>query len=184
MTAIAAKWTLAEYHRMIAAGVLDNRQVELIKGEIIEMPPEGEPHAYFSSESGNYFVRLLGDKATVRQAKPITLPNQSEPEPDIAIVRPLGKAYLGHHPYPEDIFWVIEYSETSLKKDLELKTQTYAEVAIAEYWVVNLKNRSVIVFRDPQAGRYTSEQAYTEGSIQPLAFPALRIPVSKLVTAQ
>ncbi|MGD1897142.1 MAG: Uma2 family endonuclease [Phormidesmis sp.] len=191
MTVVAAKWTLEEYHRMIDAGVLDNRRVELIRGEIIEMAPEGKPHAYFSSASGNYLVRMLGEQAMVRQAKPITLPDQSEPEPDVAIVRPLGEEYLSHHPYPEDIFWVIEYSNATLKKDLGLKAQVYAAVAIPEYWVVNLKNRSVIVFREPKGGQYTSrtdytesritESSVTESSIQPLAFPSLSIPVSSLV---
>jgi Uma2 family endonuclease len=114
MTVTTAKWTVDEYHRMIAAGILDDRRVELLKGEIVEIPPEGEPHAYFSSEAGAYLVRLLGDRATIRQSKPITLPNNSEPEPDIAIVQPLGREYLEHHPYPRNIFWLIEYSDSSI----------------------------------------------------------------------
>lgn len=61
MTVTAAKWTIDDYHRMIAAGILDNRRVELLKGEIVEKPPEGEEHAYFSSEAGEYLMRLLGD---------------------------------------------------------------------------------------------------------------------------
>lgn len=71
---------------MIAAGILDNRRVELLRGEIVEMSPEGEPHAYFSSEAAEYLIRLLGDQAMIRSSKPITLTNDSEPEPDIAIV--------------------------------------------------------------------------------------------------
>jgi Uma2 family endonuclease len=62
MTVTIAKWTVDEYHRMIAAGILDDRRVELLKGEIVEMSPEGEPHAYFSSEAGEYLTRLLGDR--------------------------------------------------------------------------------------------------------------------------
>lgn len=139
MATILAKWSIDEYHRIIAAGILDNRHVELLKGEIVEMSPEGEPHAYFSSEAGEYLIRLLGDRAMVRLAKPITLPNASEPEPDIAIVQRLGREYLEHHPYPENILWLIEYSDSSLDKDLETKTKIYAEVKIPEYWVVNLK---------------------------------------------
>ncbi|MEO0935451.1 MAG: Uma2 family endonuclease, partial [Cyanobacteria bacterium J06641_2] len=104
MTVTLAKWTIEEYHQMIEAGIFDNRRVELIRGEIVEMSPEGEPHAYFSTEAGTYLIRLLGDKAMVRPAKPIILPNNSEPEPDIAIVQPLGREYLEHHPYPENVF--------------------------------------------------------------------------------
>ncbi len=176
-----ARWTLEEYHRMIEAGLLDDRRVELIRGEIVEMPPEGEPHAYFSTEAGNYLNRLLGERATVRPAKPITLPDQSEPEPDVAIVQPLGREYLGHHPYPEDIFWVIEYSDTSLAKDLNLKTQVYAEVEIAEYWVVDLQKRLLIVFQAPEEGQYTSRTTYSEGKLSPLAFPDISISVSAII---
>jgi Uma2 family endonuclease len=186
MSVAIAKWTLEEYHRMIDTGLLDDRRVELIRGEIVEMAPEGKPHAYFSTSAGNYLVKLLGERAIVRPAKPITLPNQSEPEPDIAVVKPLDRAYLNHHPYPEDIFWLIEYSDTSLKKDLNLKTQVYAEVNIAEYWVVDLQARSLIVFRAPQAGQsqagqYSSCVTYTEGQITPLAFPDVSISVSSII---
>ena len=104
MSVIAAKWTIAQNHQMISAGILENRRVELLKGEIVEISPEGEPHAYFSSEAGVYLIRLLGDRATIRSAKPITLPNNSEPEPELAIVQPLGRTYIEHYPYPENIF--------------------------------------------------------------------------------
>ncbi len=182
MTVAIAKWTLAEYHQMIETGLLDDKRVELIRGEIVEMAPEGEPHAYFSTESGHYLSRLLGDRALVRPAKPITLPNQSEPEPDVAIVKPLGQEYLNHHPYPEDIFWVIEYSNSSLEKDLNLKSKVYAEVNIAEYWVINLRNQSLIVFRNPQAGGYASQTSYTTGTLTALAFPDVPISVSALIS--
>ncbi len=121
MTLTLVKWTLHEYHRLIESEVLINKRVELLNGEIVEMPLEGEPHAYFSDESGETLTQLLGARAKVRQAKPITLPNHSEPEPDIAVVQRLGREYLSHHPYPENVFWLIEYSDTSLQKDLEVK---------------------------------------------------------------
>ena len=86
MPITTAKWTIKDYHRMIAAGILDNRRVELLKGEIVEMSPEGEAHAYFSSEAGEYLMRLLGDRATIRIAKPITLPNNSEPALSVSAI--------------------------------------------------------------------------------------------------
>lgn len=182
MTVTVAKWTLEEYHRMIDAGLLDDRRVELIRGEIVEIPPEGKPHAYFSSESGFFLARRLEGRAMVRQAKPITLPNQSEPEPDVAVVKPLGREYLKHHPYPEDIFWLIEYSNATLAKDLKTKSLVYAEVNIPEYWVVNLKDHSITVFRSPQGGTYASCTTYTAGKIIPLAFPDVTISLSDLVS--
>lgn len=182
MTLTLAKWTLEEYHRLIESEVLVEKRVELLRGEIVEMPPEGEPHAYFSDESGETLTQLLGARAKVRQAKPITLPNQSEPEPDIAVVQRLGREYLSHHPYPENVYWLIEYSDTSLQKDLEIKTQVYAEVDIPEYWVVDLKRRVLIVFREPRMGKYTSQQEFTSGSIVPLAFPDISIEVSTIIS--
>lgn len=167
---------------MITAGILDDRRVELLQGEIVEMSPEGEPHAYFSSEAGEYLMRWLSDRAMVRLAKPITLPNNSEPEPDIAIVQRLGREYLEHHPYPDNIFWLIEYSESSLEKDLEIKLKIYAQVGISEYWVVNLKRRQLIVFRDPQDGEYASRSTLTGGIIYPLAFPYISISVDSIVS--
>lgn len=89
---------------MTLAGILSDRKVELLNGEIVEIFAEGEPHAYCSHEAAKYLINLLGNRATIRQAKPITLLNDSEPEPDIAIVQPLGREYRQHHPYPENIF--------------------------------------------------------------------------------
>lgn len=182
MTVTTAKWTLDEYHRLIEAGLLDDKAVELLRGEIVEMAPEGKPHAFYSDEAGEYLARLLGDKARVRQAKPITLLNHSEPEPDLAIVQRLGEEYLQHHPYPENIFWVVEYSESSLAKDLELKSQIYAEAGIQEYWVANLKKRQLVVFRDPVAGEYTSKTTLTGGTIQPVAFPNISVDVDRIIS--
>ncbi|MGV2827414.1 Uma2 family endonuclease [Myxosarcina sp. GI1(2024)] len=181
MSLITTKWTIDEYHRMIAAGIIGDRAVELLKGEIIEMSPEKPPHAYSSDEAGEYLTKLLGDRAKVRHAKPITLPNNSEPEPDIAIVRRRGREYREHHPYPEDIFWLIEYANTSLEKDLEFKNQIYAEGGIEEYWVVNLKQMQLIVLREPSEGDYATKVTYTTGKIQPLAFPELSIAIEQII---
>ncbi|NJP10004.1 MAG: Uma2 family endonuclease [Leptolyngbyaceae cyanobacterium RU_5_1] len=174
MTIATAKWSLDEYHRMIAAGILVDRRVELLKGEIIEMAVEGEPHAYARNEADEYLTELLGTRAKVRQDSPITLPNDSEPEPDIAVVQRLGREYRSHHPYPDNIFWLIEYAESSLEKDVEVKSKVYAEAGIREYWVVNLRAMQVIVFRNPQHGEYVSQQTFTSGTIAPLAFPDRR----------
>lgn len=183
MTVITAKWTIDEYHRIIAAGILSDRTVELLKGEIVEMSPEGKPHAYSSDEAGEYLARLLGERAKVRQAKPITLPNDSEPEPDIAIVQRLGREYRSHHPYPENIFWLIEYANSSLEKDLETKSKIYAEVGISEYWVVNLKKLHLVVFREPLDGEYAAKLTLTAGTIQPLAFPDISVSVEQIINS-
>ena len=182
MTVTIAKWTLEQYHRMIAAGVLEDCAVELLNGEVVEMPPEGEPHAYYRTELKDDLAAKLGDRAKIREAAPITIPlSQSEPEPDIAIVQPLGREYLQHHPYPENIFWVVEFSNTSLSKDLDAKVKIYDSANIPEYWVVDLKNCKLIVFREPVAGDYQSRQEMTQGEISPLAFPDIKLSVRSML---
>ena len=131
---------------------------------------------------GKKIRTLLGDRAAVREAHPITLPNDSEPEPDIAIVRAPNRQYLTHHPYPDDIFWLIEYANTTLKKDLNDKKRVYAEAGIEEYWVVNLQTSELIVFRDRAIDTYESETVLATGNISPLSFPDLQIDVIKLFT--
>lgn len=183
---ITAKWTIEDYHRMIAAGILDDRHVELLNGEIVEMAPEGVPHASSSDRAERHIRSLVSNRAWLRVGKPITLPNNSEPEPDLCICRNIE--YDVHHPYPEDIFWLIEFSDSSLKKDLEVKTQIYGAAGICEYWVINLKAKELIVFRSrsaagtdsPTAAIYQSKQTFTSGSISPLAFQDVLVSVQQL----
>ena len=182
MTLTLAKWSLDEYHHMVDLGVLAARHVELINGEIVEISPEGPEHAQASTDTADDFRQKLGDRALIRDAKPITLPESgSEPEPDIAIVRPQRSTYRQRHPYPADIFLLLEFSKTSLKKDLETKRLTYAQAGIQEYWLVNLKDREVIILREPSNGNYHSEQRFKQGSITPLAFPDVEISVRQLL---
>ncbi len=118
MTVTTARWTIEEYHRLVETGILDDKRVELLQGIIVDMPPEGMPHAVYCTESVSYLRGLLGNRATVRKAHPVTLQNDSEPEPDIAIVCTPSRQYLAHHPYPSDIFWLIEYASSTLNKDV------------------------------------------------------------------
>jgi Uma2 family endonuclease len=178
---VPAKISLEQYHRMVDAGVWDDRHVELLNGVVVEMSPEGTPHASRSTTTGEYLREVLGIQVQIREGHPITLPSGSEPEPDIAIVQRLGDEYLNHHPYPENIFWIIEYSNTSLDKDLGVKADIYAGVGIPEYWVVNLKKNTLIVFRDPVNGKYQSQQELISGIISPLAFTDVAIDVTRLL---
>ena len=119
----------------------------------------------------------------MRDAKPITIPEtSSEPEPDLAIVQPLRALYRTRHPYPENIFWVIEYSNTSLSKDLDTKRKAYASSGIREYWVVDLKNRFVKVLRNPIDENYSDEVTLLDGEISPIAFPEIKFLVRQLLS--
>ncbi len=180
MTVAIYKWTIDRYHQAVESGIFDEQPVELLQGDLVVMPPEGEPHTYFSDRLSKVLQNRLGARVQVREARPITLPNNSEPQPDIAVVQPLDTVYLDHHPYPENVFWLIEYSNTTLAKDLTTKKDAYADAGISEYWVVNLKDLQLIVFRDLVAGNYRTELTLTAGVISPTAFPDIQIDVRRM----
>lgn len=180
MSIVTAKWSLQDYHQMIDTGLLDDRKVELLRGKIIEMSPEGTAHTSYCDETGEYLRRLLATRARVREAHPITLPNNSEPEPDIAVVKISTTLYRDRHPQAADIFWLIEVSNSTLIKDLGMKKDIYADAGITEYWVMNLQESVLVVFRDLTASGYQSETRFNSGTISPLAFPDISIDVPRL----
>lgn len=178
-----AKWSLDDYHRMIEAGILDDRKVELLAGEIVEMTPESPFHRVYGEGLAHYLRTRLKDRAWVSEARPITLAN-SEPEPDIAVVRLPWFQYSQHHPYSEDILLLIEISDSTLSKDLNEKKQLYAQAGILEYWVVDVKAKKVIVFQQSDGNNYRIQLEYTTGKITPLSFPDVEIPVEKIFNGQ
>jgi Uma2 family endonuclease len=175
------RWTIDEYHQMIDAGILADQKVELLRGDIIEMVPEREPHSEQSQQADRYLNRLLEGVAYVRQAKPITLRDNSEPEPDISVVQDLGREYRQHHPYPENIYWLIEYSYSTLQRDLGEKLKIYAAAGIAEYWVVDIERLKLIVHRSPGGEAYQIVREYTDGIVFAEAFPKIAIEVLSII---
>lgn len=175
-----AKWSVDDYHRMVEAGILRDRKVELLAGEIIEMSPETPIHYTTAKRSTKYLERLLMGRADVRFNGPITLAD-SEPEPDIAIVRLPESAYIDRHPDSTDVYWIVEVAKTSLRKDLDLKALVYAIANIQEYWILDLSSPQMIVLRHPQNGHYTTEQIVRDGVVSPLAFPDLQVSVEQLL---
>jgi Uma2 family endonuclease len=174
-----AKWSIDEYHAMIAAGILHDRHVELLAGDIIEMSPETPLHYTTAKRGARYLETLLAGKADVRFNGPITLLD-SEPEPDIAVVRLPESAYSTRHPRPEEIYWVIEVANTSVKKDLETKAAICASAGIQEYWVLDLTTQQLNVFRNPQQDRYSIQ--HTEAKlVEPLAFPQIQVVIQSLL---
>ena len=113
MTITTYKWSIDEYHLLIESGLLEGKSVELLDGEIVEMSPEREEHSYTNDDVAELLRTKLKGLAKIRESHPITLNNSlssraSEPEPDIAVVRLPKTIYIEHHPYPEDIYWLIE----------------------------------------------------------------------------
>ncbi|MEG3437901.1 Uma2 family endonuclease [Pannus brasiliensis CCIBt3594] len=171
-----AKWTVEEYHRLIEAGMLDRRRVELIAGEILEMAPESPFHAFVTEGSAKYIQNLLRGLALIREAHPIAL-DDSEPEPDLAIVRLPRQQYSTRHPGPEEIFWVIEVSRSTLEYDLTDKKRIYARAGIPEYWGIDIESKRVYLFRDPRGEDYESVSILDRGTILPLAFPDIPVAI-------
>lgn len=180
MTLIAAKWSLDDYHQMIESGLLDDRSLELINGEIIQMSPEGVAHSFHCRGTAKYLRLILGDRAEISEAHPITLANDSEPEPDIAILKTPDTLYQTRHPLPNDIFWLIEIANSTLVKDLGVKRKLYAQAGIPEYWVMNLQSSELVIFRNLVASEYQSETCLSSGTISPWAFPDISIEISRL----
>ncbi|MEO1131438.1 MAG: Uma2 family endonuclease [Cyanobacteria bacterium J06639_1] len=183
MTVTTYRWTVDRFHRAIDAGLFDDQPVELLNGDLFVMPPERELHAFSNSEVGDYFRKLLGDLAKVREAHPVTLNEESELVPDLAIVKPLGREYLEHHPYPEDIYWVVEFSKATLAKDLGTKKSAYARAGIREYWVVDLVGSRLLTFTDLEGEGYRQERTSDRGTVSPIAFPDIDIRVDRLLLA-
>ncbi|NER85446.1 MAG: Uma2 family endonuclease [Leptolyngbya sp. SIO1D8] len=180
MAVTIARWTLSDYHAMIAAGLLKDQQIELLNGLVVEMAPEGPEHADCSTLLMPQLWRMANGRYQVRVGKPISIPSSdSEPEPDIALVR--DQSYRKGHPTPKDVFLVIEFSQSSLAKDTEDKRLVYAQAGIEDYWVINLRDRCAIVYRKPSNGDYQSEQKVFSGDLSPLAFPDVMIDVNRLL---
>ncbi len=118
--------------------------------------------------------------ADVRFNGPITL-TDSEPEPDIAIVRLPESLYDDRHPGPEDILWIVEVARSSLKQDLETEPEIYATAGIREYWILDLSSKRVLVLRNPRGNEYLEKLEITDGAIAPLAFASIEISVKRLL---
>ncbi len=168
------RFTIEDYHRMGEAGVFEpDAKVELLRGEVVEMTPIGNRHCVSVDLFTRLFSRRVGEHGGVRVQQPIELPPDSEPEPDLAIVRlPLEQYAEEHHPRPDDVLLLVEVAESSVKKDRRLKLPLYAEHGIAEVWIVDLPAGVIDVFTSPKDGTYTAQRTTRPGdAIVPTAFP-------------
>ena len=180
MTLTTYKWSIEEWHELVNSGLLEGKPVEFLEGEIVEMSPEGIEHSYTNRSVVKYLRQLLEGKAEIIQAQPITLDN-SEPEPDITIARLPETIYRQHHPYPQDIYWLIEVSNKTLQKDLNQKIATYARNGIPEYWVIDLVNKKLITHTQRRNNSYSQVVEHRTGTVSPLAFPSIAISLNKLL---
>jgi Uma2 family endonuclease len=175
--------TVQDYHRMSELGILDpGERTELIAGQIVLMVAKGTPHVTSLHLLANDLRDRLENIALVRTQDPIHLDNYSEPEPDLAIVQGTVLDYADRHPRPSDIHLLVEVADSTLKQDCEIKDKLYAQAGIADYWVVDLKNRQLHIFRNPTPTGYTSHLILSEPSeISPLSFPHITLALTAIL---
>lgn len=184
MQPVRRRFTVDEYYALVPAGVLSERdRVELIEGEIIEMTPMGSPHASAVMRLNQHFSSRLQGQAIVLVQTPVRLGDFSEPEPDLALLRPRTDIYRDAHPGPVDVLLLIEVARSSLSYDRLVKLPLYARSGIAEVWIVDLAAQAVEVYRNPD-----SEVGYAESfvvgigdSVAPLAFSDQPVEVASIV---
>jgi Uma2 family endonuclease len=151
--------TIDDYHRMIETGIIhEGEHIELISGQIFNMAAKGTRHTVANTELMGELLLLLGRRAKIRCQDPITLPNNSEPEPDIVIARLRSDNYVNSHPAPADIILVIEVADSTIKFDRDTKAPLYAAAGISEYWIVNLIDNRLEIYSQPEGSLYTNTQ--------------------------
>lgn len=174
--------TVGEYYRMGEVGILPpDSRVELVDGEIIDMPPIGSPHAGTVIYLGNKLQEAVGDKAIVSIQNPVFLDLHSEPQPDIALLRPRADFYRSAHPTPADVLLIIEVADTSLAYDTQIKLPLYALHGIPEVGLADLPNRRFLVHRTPTATGFRDVQTLTDlTAVTPLLLPGVSIDLSEV----
>jgi Uma2 family endonuclease len=146
----AKRFTLDEYHRLGELGFFhEDDHIELINGEIIEMASKGTAHETCLRNLWKQLPKIVGDRATLQSQAPITLPPNSEPEPDFAIVQNRDDNYLSSHPKPTDVLLVMEVSDSSLAYDQDVKIPLYAKAGIIDYWIFNLFDNYLEAYSEP-----------------------------------
>jgi Uma2 family endonuclease len=168
-------WTVSDYRHMSEMRILaPNERTELINGQIVLKASKGPSHILaLRLLSRSLDIALAEQPFFVRTQDPIQLNDWSEPEPDLASARGTVLDYVDHHPRPEEIELVVEVADSTLKQDCEIKDKLYAQTGIADYWILDLKNRQLHVFRNPTHTCYMSHFILTElNQVEPLLFPA------------
>jgi len=176
------RFTREQFDAMIAGGVLhEDDRVELIDGEIYAHMPPGSKHIARVNRVQKKLERLIGDSAIISTQNPIALSEFSEPQPDIAVLKPVADYYESRLADPADVFFVVEVSDSTIRFDRDTKMPLYAACDIAEAWLLDVGARCLTVFRKPEGNRYTEQASYGPSDQIPLtAFPGQSIAASDL----
>jgi Uma2 family endonuclease len=181
------RWSVAEFHAICGEPAFENRRFILIEGEILEMPIPNPPHNASLGLVEDVVRGVFGSAFWVRSQMPLVLGLSTDPMPDVAVVVGTPRDYSTAHPRMAVL--VVEIAESSLNYDIREKANIYAAGGIGEYWVVDLVNRQLHVFRDPAVdaaqafgAAYRSRQSLdAAANISPLAAPQSAVAVSSLL---
>lgn len=178
-----SRYTVEAYFDLVKHGLLDeDDRVELLEGIIVAEPPMDPPHAVGIDKIADAVRSFVGDRATVRTQAPFLAVPYSVPEPDVAVVPGRSEDYWDHH--PSSALLVVEVSNTSLKQDRLSKSRIYAGAAIPEYWIVNLRDDCIEVFRSPDRAKrvYVERHTVRRGErLTPVAFPDASVAVEAVL---
>ena len=174
------RWTREEYDKMIAAGMFaPGERVELVDGEILQMTPQGSAHFTAIGLAEEALRKAFGPGFQVRVQGPLGISCTSEPEPDLAVVP--GNAWDYWDAHPATALLLVEVSDATLEHDRRRKGSLYARAGIQDYWIVNIIDRCVEVYRDPGHESYRTCQRFFVGdSLAPLAAPEAMISVAEI----
>jgi Uma2 family endonuclease len=178
------RFTVEEYHRLGEAGILaEDERVELIAGVLLVREPIGARHAGTLNRLTRFWTSRLGERAVVQVQNPLELPEQdSEPEPDVTLLRPRADFYAAAHPLADDVLLLIEVADTSLLLDRRVKMPLYARAGVREAWLVDLTADLVEVYREPSGDRYRDIRVVGRGQVVvPGAFPDLAVQLADVL---
>src|SRR5262245_55613474 len=187
LEATTRRWRRVEYERLVDLGLFVGERLELLDGVLVVREPQGSPHAAIAEKVGRILAAAFGGGWHARRHSPVALGDFSEPEPDVAVVAGEPDDYIAAHPSSPAL--VVEVADSSLRLDRRFKAAIYARAGLREYWIVNLVDRAVEVYREPQAPAGAAED-WSYGSIEllrppsqvtPLAAPHTSIPVADLI---
>jgi Uma2 family endonuclease len=177
------RFTVEDYYRMAETGVLRrDARVELLDGKIIDMSPIGSTHAGTVKRFIRIFTKLARDRWVISAQDPLRLDDHSEPEPDFMLLKPSADDYTRRHPKPDEVFLLVEVADASLDYDREEKLPAYGHAGVTEVWIVNLRDPSLEVYREPHFAGYGSKTVLNAGEkASLLAFPDAVVDVGELL---
>ena len=167
-------FTLDQFMQMAELGFFENQHVELIRGEIVVMPPAGPKHAAFIRLLNRRLLKQLENRASVSPQCPVVINRQNNDylEPDLALLRYDENEYADRDVSPNDVYLAIEVSDSTLRYDRQTKTVLYAEYQVPEVWIINVKRNELEVYRKPGIDGYGSKESYSAGqAVACLEFP-------------